>query len=241
MKTKFDIIIVGGGLVGLTAAIACAQSGLSIAVGDKTQAITDMVAYEGSLAEPWKIHFDEADKLGSMVENIDLRAALLARFDAFENLHMIAPAEISSHNHVSSGVDVHLKGQKSPLTAKLLIAADGRNSHLRRAAGITVQATPYNQRALVTIIKHSLPHDGLALQRFMRGGPLAVLPLPQNRSQIVWSDRAEAIEALEQLSQIDFIDILQERMGDYLGDITLETLRQSYPLGRALALRISAV
>jgi len=268
MKTEFDIIIVGAGLVGLTAAIACAQSGVSVALidrrarsdmpedfrasaiaasgmrmltrlgvelGDKAQPIQDMMAYEGGQDAPWKIHFDEADKLGVMAENTHLRAALWAVLDELEAVEFIAPAEISTHSHDALGVSVTITRHGVPLTAKLLIAADGRGSKLRRAAGITVQNTQYDQRALVTVIKHSLPHDGLALQRFMRGGPLAVLPLPQNRSQIVWSDKAGAIGALEQLSETDFLDIVTDRMGDYLGELSLETPRQSYPLGLQVA------
>ncbi len=273
MKTNFDILLIGAGLVGLSAAVACAQSGVSVAVidrrtqddmpedyrasaiaasslrmlerlgvrlGAKAEPILDMMAYEASQAAPWKIHFDEADKLGVMIENKYLRQALWAAFEGLDNTLMIAPAQITQHSHDANGVELHLAGQDAPLRAKLLIAADGRNSYIRRAAGINVQSTDYTQRALITIIKHSLPHKGLALQRFMRGGPLAVLPLPGNRSQIVWSDKTAAVTALEQFSEADFCDILTDRMGDYLGTVALETPRQSYPLILQVADRFSA-
>ncbi|MEP1229182.1 MAG: FAD-dependent oxidoreductase [Litorimonas sp.] len=273
MKTNFDIIIVGAGLVGLTAAIACAQSGLSIAVIDRraradmpadyrasaiaassmrmlerlgvelseqTQPIHDMVAYEGMQSEPWKVHFDAPDKLGAMIENTHLQQALWAAFDSLHNVHMLAPAQITDHSHDIGGVTVSLADTENPLTAKLLIAADGHGSYMRRAAGITVQKTDYEQRALVAIVKHSLPHDGVAVQRFMHGGPLAVLPLPNNRSQIVWSNKSGAATTLEHMDETDFLAILSEKMGEYLGGLSLETPRQSYPLRLQIADAFSA-
>ena len=275
MNTDFDIIIIGAGLVGITAAIACAQTGLSLALIDRnapqdmpedfrasaispsalrmlarlhvdiepySEPIHDMLAYEGAQNSPWKIHFDTADKLGVMAENSHLRRVLWDRFHQLENTHLFAPAQLTGHSRDASAVKAQITqdGRLQSFNARLMIAADGRSSHIRRAAQINVQSTPYNQRALVAIIAHSLPHQGLALQRFMRGGPLAVLPLPQNRSQIVWSDKTAAIGALEQLSEADFTALLAQRMGDYLGDLTLDSPRQSYPLGLQIADKFTA-
>jgi len=280
VKHDYDILIIGAGLAGITAAIACAQTGVSVALIDRTarqdtpddfrasaiaasalrmfgrlgvelgahiEPIQDMLAYEGSPNLPWKIHFDQADKLGAMIENTHLRRALWARFDAIKTAHIFAPAQIISHSRDAGGVrlDIMQGGTQRSLTAKLLIAADGRNSQMRRAAQINVQSAHYDQRALVAVISHSLPHQGLALQRFMRGGPLAVLPLPKNhmaknRSQIVWSDKTAAIGALEQLGEANFTALLAQRMGDYLGDLSLETPRQSYPLGLQVADKFTA-
>jgi len=268
MKTDFDVIIVGAGLIGLTAAIACVKSGLSVALidrharedmpmdvrasaiaassmrmferlgvelSDKIQPIHDMLAYEGRQSQPWKIHFGEKDRLGAMVENQHLKTALWAALDKTGTAQIFAPAHITAHSHDNSEVRVTLGDGDIPLTANLLIAADGGKSYLRRMAGITVQNTQYEQRALVTVIEHSLPHDGVAMQRFMRGGPLAILPLPGQRCQIVWSHKSGAITALEQLGTDEFLDVLKEKMGDYLGNLSLKAPRQSYPLSLQIA------
>ena len=82
---------------------------------------------------------------------------------------------------------------------------------------------------------HEKPHEGAAWQFFMPEGPLAILPLPGNRSSIVWSERTERAEALTALDDAAFLDALRPRFGDFLGVIALEGARFSYPLGLSLA------
>ena len=76
--------------------------------------------------------------------------------------------------------------------APLVVAADGGQSTLRNMAGIKTSGHDYGQTGLVTTIAHALPHDGIAYEHFRPAGPFASLPLPGNRSSLVWTERSDA-------------------------------------------------
>ena len=275
MNTQFDIIIIGAGLVGLAAALACAHKGASVCLLDAAnpdkaddgrasaiaassfamlehlgvakllkghvQPITDMLIADGAVGDvsPLTLHFDSLDAggpTGYMVENTVLRKALLMRVAASDKIDLIAPVEITNTLRDAKGVTVKLK-KGSPLTAALLVAADGRNSALRRVADIDVQRFAYDQKAIVTTFKHELPNDGVAHQIFFAGGPLALLPLTDNRCSIVWSDTARAIDAAMALGASAFTAELARRIGGFLGEIELCAPRQAYPLSLQMAER----
>lgn len=275
MKNEYDILIVGGGLVGQVTALTCAKlDGVKIALADgkdilsdnhaesdgratalsasslrflerldldlspHLQPMTDMLITDGGLGKDsaWRLHFgpdaSESD-VAQMIENRHLYAALRARLKSTDQIDIFAPVQGENVAHTPSGVSAEIDGRQ--IKAKLLIAADGATSRLRAKAGITTDGRHYGQSALVTTISHSLPHDGLALQRFLPGGPLAVLPLTGQCSQIVWSDKSEAIKAAIAISEVDFLSELSLRVGDHLGDLSLSAPRQSYPLHLQLA------
>jgi 2-octaprenyl-6-methoxyphenol hydroxylase len=215
-------------------------------LGD-VQPIKDMLITEGGQASPWKLHFDSQDHgepTAFMIENPLLYRAMLAaldgqgREDRQGRLARFAPAQVTEWIFEEGFAAVTLSSGER-LAATLMIAADGRNSQTRKAAGIAVQNQAYGQSALVTTIAHSQPHDGVALQRFLAGGPLAVLPLTGQRCQIVWSDKTDAINAAMALPDAGFIDILTDRIGDQLGELSLAAKRQSYPLSLQMAERLT--
>ncbi len=263
MKPEYDIVIVGAGLVGLTTALACAESGAAVALLDRTaisagvdgrasalsstslrlfqnlgvdlskklQPIQDMIVTEGVPDSPWRLHFegdgDGAD-LGALIQNRDLRTALIERIAKSESIQALAP--IAVHDFEEDAAQIVLDTDKGQLSARLLIAADGRNSVLRRKAGITVQRFDYDAVSLVTTISHNLPHDGLAWQRIIKGGALAVLPLTGNCSQVVWSGPTKAVNAAAAVSEPEFLGLLSEKMDGYLGEMVCLAPRQTYPL-----------
>jgi 2-octaprenyl-6-methoxyphenol hydroxylase len=88
----------------------------------------------------------------------------------------------------------------------------------------------------VTAVHHVLPHNGIAHQYFMPGGPLAILPLHGgHHSSIVWSEDAAVAAAIQALSNADYLAALRPRFGDFLGEITLAGDRFTYPLSLSLA------
>lgn len=263
MKTDFDVIIAGAGLVGLTTALACAESGATVALMDRAtietgadgrasalsttslriyenlgvnlsgdlQPIRDMLVTEGTPDSPWRLHFEgdgDGGDLGSIIENPVLKSALIDRVETSASITCFS--SISVQDFEDKEGQVTIDTDRGQFTAKLLVAADGRNSSLRRKAGITVQRFDYDAASLVTTISHDMAHDGLAWQRIIKGGALAVLPLTGDRSQIVWSGPPPAITAAVELTKSDFLNLLSEKMDGYLGEMRLIALRQSYPL-----------
>ncbi|AGT07419.1 UbiH/UbiF/VisC/COQ6 family ubiquinone biosynthesis hydroxylase [Paracoccus aminophilus] len=226
-------------------ALALASQRLLAALGlwrdlaDKAQPINEVRASQGHAGEgagPLWLHFDSAEleegRLGYMLEDRFLYRALLSGM-AGKVTHIPA-AEVVSQELRGPHIAVGLKDGRE-LLASLLVGADGRASGTATRAGIGRQGHDYGQIALVAAIDHALPHGGIAHQYFLPTGPLAILPLPGNRSSIVWSEAADRAREIRALGDDDFLEVLRPRFGDFLGEIRLAGPRFSYPLGLTLA------
>ena len=226
-----------GRATALSSDALCLMDNLSVDISDQLEPIRDMLVTEGPPNSPWRLHFENANNasagLGSMIENQHLKGALIKAVKASASIEILAPISIAQINHDKTGAV--LKTDQGEFTSKLLIAADGYNSMVRRKSGITVQKFEYDSVALVTIIAHQYPHDGLAWQRFFQGGPLAVLPLKNQRAQIVWSGPAKSLEAAKSMAEPEFIALLSEKMEAYLGGMAVETPRMTWPLRLQIA------
>jgi 2-octaprenyl-6-methoxyphenol hydroxylase len=198
--------------------------------------VSDGRAGEG--AGPWWMHFDHAEieegPMGYMLEDRHLRRALLDAMEAVDGLGQISGRTVTRQKIEASGASVELD-DGSTLSGRLLIGCDGRTSGTAARAGIARTGWDYGQTALVCAVEHDLPHNGTAHQFFMPPGPLAILPLPGNRSSIVWSERHAAAKHIEELDEAEYLEALRPRFGDFLGEISLAGERFSYPLNLTLA------
>jgi 2-polyprenylphenol 6-hydroxylase len=122
------------------------------------------------------------------------------------------------------------------LTSQLLIAADGQDSKTRALLGIETAGHAYQQDALVAHVRTAKPHDNTAWQRFLAGGPLALLPLPQGRSSIVWSVPREQAGPLSKLDDAAFGAAVTAASGDILGDCSVSSGRAGFALRLQYAL-----
>jgi 2-octaprenyl-6-methoxyphenol hydroxylase len=217
--------------------------------------ITGIRVSDGKLgrpASPLFLHFDAAEigdaPFGWMVEARSLRMALNAHMADLPNLHLFAPAKAA----VQRGPDtatIQIEGGPQ-ITARLVIAADGRRSALREQAGIPVTHLPYDQTGIVCCIAHDVPHHGVALEHFLPGGPFAQLPMAAteaapnvsapNVSAIVWTERTAMAAHIMRLDEPRFIAELARRLGDHLGPLRLLGRRWSYPLSAMLVQRYTA-
>jgi len=119
--------------------------------------------------------------------------------------------------------------------ARLLVAADGVRSTLREMAGIKTVEWSYGQSGIVTTVRHERPHNGRAEEHFLPAGPFAILPLTDNRSSLVWTERTRDAERLIAEDDMVFEAELERRFGHRLGAIELAGGRRAFPLGLTLA------
>ncbi|HSW13684.1 MAG TPA: UbiH/UbiF/VisC/COQ6 family ubiquinone biosynthesis hydroxylase [Solimonas sp.] len=172
--------------------------------------------------------FDAADlrlaALGHIVENSLLQDALWRRLDS---QRLYTGAEVEALELDDEGARLGLADGRQ-LQCRLLIAADGADSRLRDLAGIETLGWGYPQRAIVAHVQTERPHQDTALQRFLRSGPLAFLPLADGRSSIVWSStEAERLLALDETA---FLLELAAAIQYERGAILASTARVSFPL-----------
>src|SRR5690606_36873494 len=132
---------------------------------------------------------DNGEPASFILPNKALVAAWENTVGAEPAIQMLRPAEAVGFTKGDPFLRVHLADGRS-IETSLLVAADGRRSRLREAAGLTCIGWSYVQIGIVTQVEHQLPHNGCAIQHFLPGGPFAILPLLGTRSCITWSEEA---------------------------------------------------
>jgi 2-polyprenylphenol 6-hydroxylase len=184
---------------------------------------------------PGSLMFDAADvgepNLGYIVENRVLQAALLDSFVAAGG--RIEPAHFVDLRIEADAVTVETSS--GTLSARLVIGADGAQSAVRQAVGLTVDSSDYRETAIVATVATERPHEKTAWQRFMRNGTLAFLPLADGTSSIVWSADNDLASVLLGGSSADFAAQLDHASDRALGGTRLVSERASFPLRRLAA------
>ena len=152
---------------------------------------------------------------------------------------VFAPA-IADVERGDAGATVRIAGGPS-VDCRLVVAAEGRDSPLRRAAGIPVTHLPYDQTGIVCAISHEHPHQNVALEHFLPSGPFAQLPMcaspdaleggAPNVSAIVWTERTAIAQRMLALDDSRFADAIARRLGDHLGAVRVVGRRWNYRLG----------
>jgi 2-octaprenyl-6-methoxyphenol hydroxylase len=188
------------------------------------------------------LHFDGAEidegPMGHILEDRFLRGALLEAMDAEPLVSHRAGVAVVGQRVEPGRVEAEL-ADGGRLAAPVLVGCDGRDSAVARRAGIGRRGWDYRQTSLVCAVEHERPHGGTAHQFFMPAGPLAILPLPGNRSSIVWTERRDRAAAIAALDEAGYLAELRPRFGDFLGAIRLAGARYAYPVGLSLAERVT--
>ncbi|MGD2119995.1 MAG: 2-octaprenyl-6-methoxyphenyl hydroxylase [Chromatiales bacterium] len=170
--------------------------------------------------------------LGYVVTARDLGQALLPALSGQADVQFLCPAQLLDFNITEQQVQVSLEveGEPRSLTARLLVAADGGRSMVRERLGIDVRDEDYGQTAIVSNVSIQQSHDNVAYERFTDSGPLALLPMTDNRMALVYTVSSENAESVLAMSDADFLDLLQQRFGYRLGRFTRIGERVAYPL-----------
>lgn len=273
MNQPYDLMIVGGGMVGLTLACALGQQGFKIAIVEayapedisidkdyelrvsaisksSQQVFENINAWQGMLKRRasayqhmhvWdatgegKIHFDAADlgvdSLGHIIENRAIQFSLLEQCLTLETVDWYCPRTITEIQYSEMQSKLVLDDGMI-LQAKLLVGADGANSKVRDAAGITIDKSAYEQKAVVAVVKSTHHHKDTAWQRFMPTGPLAFLPLTDGRCSIVWSAENHKADELLALDDEAFCRELEQAFDYTLGKVESIGQRAAFPLVR---------
>jgi 2-octaprenyl-6-methoxyphenol hydroxylase len=268
-KLTAEILIAGGGLSGLTSALAMGRCGFQVVLIDREPEAalghverdgrTTAIAAGGRImletlgvwetvsphAEPILdirvsdgasrrfLHYDHREvgdvPMGHIVENAILKQALFEAVKAHDGISFRPGAGVEKLDATPERVLVTLD-DGTETSGSLLIAGDGRASQVRRLAGIRATRLDYRQTSLVFNVRHERPHHGVAHERFLPGGPLAFLPMPGNRSSVVWTEATDTARALLKLDDKGLAGALSARFDDCLGALSIDGGRWSYPL-----------
>lgn len=274
--SDFDVVIVGGGMVGATTAALCARAGFRTALLDlkappefdpasepalRVSALSSGSRAILSEAGIWRqlerqrhgvfrhMHVEDAqgaaaidfsaaeqggEALGYIVENHLLVATLWRAMDAAGMVELLAPARINRIEAGTQAMTLHLDGG-GRCSSRLLVAADGARSGIRRHLGIAQEVREYNQSAVVATVTTTQVNTETAWQRFLPTGPLAFLPLADGRSSIVWSmPRSEAAAGVE-LADADFLTRINQATDGWRGGVVATSSRASFPLSLRLS------
>jgi 2-octaprenyl-6-methoxyphenol hydroxylase len=264
-----DLVIVGGGIVGVTLASALKNSGLKIIIVEakplevaaaKTQAyalsILSSRIYEGigvwqqilpHIGKFRHIRLSDADfsqivtfnqedlntdYLGYVAQHNVVLTTLQQHIADCPNVMWLCPAEVINFvdKNSFSTVTVKIAERTQNISAKLVIGADGTRSQMRDLTQITTRGWKYWQSCIAFTIKHTAPQNDIAFERFWSTGPMGILPLPDNRCQIVWTNPHQRAKDLQGLSEGEFLQELDYYTGGLLGNLELVSDRIIFPV-----------
>ncbi|TWI57319.1 2-octaprenyl-6-methoxyphenol hydroxylase [Pseudomonas duriflava] len=168
------------------------------------------------------------EALGYVVENAWLGHCLWQALDR-DIVQWRCPAEVRTITAQPAGYTLRLDDD-SELVCDLAVLADGGRSGLREQLGIHVNRTTYDQTALIANVTPGDPHNGWAFERFTETGPLALLPMPDNRCALIWTRPMLDVQRLAEADEKRFLSELQEAFGYRLGRFQQVGVRHCYPL-----------
>ena len=280
MRSKYDIAIAGGGIVGLISAIllrrsrAFSESDIYIVeknekrrfsadndIGFRVSAISagsiqilkkinvwddliqerifrysKMCVWDGddSIEGDSRIDFSSDQfgyrELGYIIENFQLQTCLIELAESLD-VKILFDSEIESISQLDSSDKISIGMINSgSLEVDLLVGADGSKSKTRQLMNLNVRKHNYSQSALITNVECEKNHCNTAFQRFLKHGPIALLPLGEKRSSIVWSTSPEEATFASKLSNEKLSSLLSEKSDHVLGELKVISEKAIYPL-----------
>lgn len=264
----YDLIVVGGGLIGAAAALGAGRQGRrvmllerarpeavsgrfgmdirNVSLSPASRSLLTSLGIRGELQcapfvgmHVWEeqgteaLDFSAADvdrqELGWIVENAHLVSALWAALDSLDTVDMVVGESLEQLAVEASCVEVTTDAGR--YQGKLLVAVDGARSRVRHLLGLETVSYPTGHHALVTLLQTELPHRGIAHQRFLLDGPLALLPSTEpDCVSVVWSQSQEQAERRQALSDVEFCQEIGAACEHQLGEVIACDDRHVFPL-----------
>jgi len=178
----------------------------------------------------------QVDALGQVIELHDAGQRLFALLAKAPGVTLHCPARVVDVLRTADRAEVLLDNGRR-INGQLLVAADGSRSALAQACNVQWQQSEYPQFATIANVTTSEDPQGRAFERFTRYGPLALLPMSQGRSSLVWCHAREDRAEVDGWDDVRFISELQQAFGWRLGRIVKTGKRHSYPLSLLTASR----
>lgn len=181
-------------------------------------------------------HEERVEALGYVAENKVVGRVLMDAVQELSHVDWYCPATIESLEQSADEVFIQVKtatdseAQTQRLSTRLLVAADGVHSATRQLAGVDILHNDYQQSAVITNLQTDQRHNGIAYERFTDTGPLAFLPMTENRYSVVWTCPRQQLQSLLDLGDAEFSQQLQQRFGFRAGNIKKVGARVAYPL-----------
>ena len=192
---------------------------------------------EGAAGDDERIQFDAAEQglseLGYIVEHDRLRYALWQSAASSGVEFRLGAGPQSLVLTADSAEIVLADGER--LQTRLLIGADGAASWVRDTLGLAGRQRAYDQQGLVAHVRPTREHEQTAYQRFLPGGPVALLPLPDGRCSVVWSCPTEDAARIRAGSPAEFSRSVTDATESVLGELELTTAIAGFPLASAHA------
>jgi 2-octaprenyl-6-methoxyphenol hydroxylase len=281
----YDILIVGGGLVGTSLALGLShrlnpklniglvdsalptlaasqkqnlsiQDAHNLPADNRTIALSDislkilqaLSGFSFNHFKTWpieKIHISKKGRfaisrlkasdigLQALGYSVEMTALVKALYEQLNQTPCkLIAAQFKSANRIDKGWKVVLASENSmeSVSTKLLIAADGDHSSLRKQLNIPVTLHDYDQSAMVTTVKTQKPLEGMAFERFIPHGSIAILPIGEKKAKLVWVAKTAVINALMLLKPAKKQELLSQNIGSRLGSLTLAEDCFVYPL-----------
>ncbi|MBT8101128.1 MAG: 2-octaprenyl-6-methoxyphenyl hydroxylase, partial [Gammaproteobacteria bacterium] len=279
----YDIVVAGGGMIGLSLSLALSPLGLRVAMieavapgarqqpsfDDRSTALSRSTQRMFEAMGLWpeivaastpirKVHVSDkgrfgfshidaeeqqVEALGYVVINRVLGEVLQSNLEGAAAADVFRPASISAVQPEADKVRVSMQpenGEIRDLSCRLLVAADGANSSVRDMLGITASRVHYQQHAVIGNLLPEKPIRNVAFERFTDAGPLAMLPIADNRAAFIWTVSETDAGRIMNLDDASFIAELQSQFGYRLGRFSKIGRRAAYPLVLSKALRLTA-